>query len=162
MDAAYAWPRRPGLAVPLGAIALALAAATPALGQSRSNVIAVSAIVVPSTRVDVVAAATVLDVTTEDVRRGYVEVHDAARLRVTSTSRAGYRVDLHPRVAMFRAIELNLDGFRARIGPDGGTLVAAGRAGRQIPARIDYRFELADGVAPGRYPWPVALQVRPF
>jgi hypothetical protein len=164
MGAAIAWQRRSGLAVPRGAVAIAcaLGAATPALGQSRSNVLSVSAIVVPSTKVDVVASAAMLDVTAEDVSRGYVEVRDAARLRITSTSRAGFRVDLHPRVPMFRAIEVRMDGFRAWLGPDGGTLVASGRTGRQMPARVDVRIELAQGVLPGRYPWPVALQVRPF
>lgn len=162
MGAAFAWSCRPGLAVSWGAIAIAMVAAGPVPAQTRGGTFAVSAIVIPSTRVDVLWAASVLEVTPDDVIRGYVDVRDAARLRVTSTSRAGFRVDVHPRIPLFRAIEVRVDGLRARIGPDGGTLVAAGRSGRQVPARIDYRFELAAGVAPGRYPWPVALQVSPF
>lgn len=160
MAAAFAWLSRHGVAVALGAVALATSPLSEA--QSRSAMLAVSAIVVPSTKVDVVASASTLEVTADDLKRGYVDVRDAARLRVTSTSRAGYRVDLSPRLAMFRALELRVDGLRARLGPDGGTLVAAGRAGRAMPARVDVRIELADGIAPGRYPLPFAIEVRPL
>ena len=124
--------------------------------------LAVSAFVVPSTNVEVVSALSTLDVTADDVKRGYVEVRDASRLRITSTSREGFRVDVHPRVPMFRSVEITLDGMRASIGRDGGALSAPGRRGRNQLARVDYRFELTEGVVPGRYPWPVALQARPF
>jgi hypothetical protein len=147
-------------AVPLGLV-LALAAST-SHADNRGAILAVSATVIPSTRVDVVSAVTALDVSADDVKRGYVEVRDAARVRITSTSLAGYRVDVHPRVPLFRSVEVTLDGLRASIGRDGGALSAPGRRGRNQPARIDFRFELEDGVAPGRYPWPVALQARPF
>ena len=150
--------RRRGLAAAWGACALL--AAGLALADARSGVLAVSVTVVPSARADVVASQAMLEVTAEDIRRGYVEVHDAARLKITSN--AGYRVDLHPRVALFRAAEVRVGGLRARIGPDGGSLVSAGRKGRAPPVAVDYRFELVDGVTPGRYPWPVAIDVRPL
>jgi len=146
--------------VPFG-LALALAASS-AHADMRGGMLAVSAFVVPSTKVEVVSALSTLDVTADDVKRGYVEVRDAARLRITSTSREGFRVDVHPRVPMFRSVEVTLDGMRASIGRDGGALSAPGRRGRNQLARVDYRFELAEGVVPGRYPWPVALQARPF
>ena len=147
-------------AVPMG-FCLALIA-TSAHADTRGAMLTVSAFVVPSTKIEVVSAATTLDVTADDVKRGYVEVRDAARLRITSTSREGFRVDVHPRVPMFRSVEITLDGMRASIGRDGGALSAPGRRGRNQLARVDYRFELAEGVVPGRYPWPVALQARPF
>jgi hypothetical protein len=147
-------------AVPFG-LALALAASS-AHADTRGAMLAVSAFVVPSTKVEVVSAASTLDVTADDVKRGYVEVRDAARLRITSTSREGFLVDVHPRVPMFRSVEVTLDGMRASIGRDGGAVSAPGRRGRNQLARVDYRFELAEGVVPGRYPWPVALQARPF
>jgi len=146
--------------VPFG-LALALAASS-AHADMRGAMLAVSAFVVPTTKVEVVSALSTLDVTADDVKRGYVEVRDAARLRITSTSREGFRVDVHPRVPMFRSVEVTLDGMRASIGRDGGALSAPGRRGRNQLARVDYRFELAEGVVPGRYPWPVALQARPF
>jgi hypothetical protein len=146
--------------VPLG-LFLGLIASS-ALADTRGAMLTVSAIVVPSTKVEVVSSASTLDVTADDVKRGYVEVRDAARLRITSTSREGYHVDVHSRVPMFRSVEVTIDGMRASIGRDGGALSAPGRHGRNQLARVDYRFELADGVVPGRYPWPVALQARPF
>ena len=147
-------------AFPLG-LAFAFAASS-AHADTRGAMLAVSAFVVPSTKVEVVSALATLDVTPDDVKRGYVEVRDASRLRITSTSREGFRVDVHPRVPMFRSVEVTLDGMRASIGRDGGAVSAPGRRGRNQLARVDYRFELAEGVVPGRYPWPVALQARPF
>jgi hypothetical protein len=146
--------------VPLGLV-LALVASS-ALADSRGAMLGVSAFVVPSTKIDVVSAASTLDVTADDIMRGYVEVRGATRLAITSTSRNGYRVDVHPRLAIFRSVELWIDGRRAMLGRDGGSLAAPGHAGRKMPAHIDYRFELDRDVRPGRYPWPVALDVRPL
>ena len=139
-----------------------LAFSAKATAQSRGALLSVNAFVVPATRVDVVDQPATLEVTSDDVRRGFVEARGATRLSITSTSRNGYRVDVHPRLPIFRSVELRLDGLRALLGREGGSLAAPGRAGRRMPARIDYRFELDRDVRAGRYPWPIALDVRPL
>lgn len=154
--------RRRFLVAATAAAAGTLALPAKARAESRGAMLSVNAFVVPSTRVEIVSHAATLDVTADDVRRGSVEVRGATKLSITSTSRSGYRVDVHPRLSIFRSVELRLDGLRAVLGRDGGSLAAPGRSGRRMPARIDYRFELDRDVRAGRYPWPVMLDVRPL
>jgi hypothetical protein len=154
--------RRRFVAAALVTAAGSLALPSRAPAESRGAMLSVNAFVVPSTRIEVVSHAATLDVTADDVRRGTVEVRGATKLSITSTSRNGYRVDVHPRLPIFRSVELRLDGLRAVLGRDGGSLAAPGRSGRRMPARIDYRFELDRDVRAGRYPWPVMLDVRPL
>lgn len=103
-----------------------------------------------------------LTISAADIERGYVDVYAGSRFSVATTSRDGYLVDLVPRLALFRAVEVVLAGVRAELGPDGGTLVARGRPRRDANAELSYRFRLAEGVAPGVYPFPVDLVVRPL
>ena len=146
----------------IAACTVALLGPPGVLAQSRSGALAVSATVVAATRAEIVSQASVLVVTADDVRRGYVDAPAASRLMVTSTSRAGYRVHLHPRIGLFRAVDVRLGGLQARLGSDGGALTAIGRVGRHQTVDVDYRFELAAGVAPGHYPWPLVLDARPL
>lgn len=155
-------PGRRRFVVAAATAAGSLALPPQAQADARGAMLSVNAFVVPATRVDILSHAAVLDVSVEDVRRGFVEVRGATRLSITSTSPLGYRVDVHPRLAIFRSVELWIDGLRARLGRDGGSVAAPGRTGRRMPARIDYRFELDRDVRAGRYPWPVALDVRPL
>ena len=49
----------------------------------------------------------------------------------------------------------------AQISHDGGA-IAQRRHGKEMLTQMTYRFMLADGVGPGTYPWPLALDVRPI
>lgn len=166
---------RPTNAPPSGAAPVRLAAGAgcallvagllvtaPASAQGRSAMLGVSAVVVATAHAETLAQSATLVVTAEDVRRGYVDAPAASRLRITSTSPAGFRLSLHPRLALFRSVSVRLGPHQARLGAEGGTLVAVGRAGRRVPLDVDYRFELADGVAAGHYPWPLVLDARPM
>jgi hypothetical protein len=103
-----------------------------------------------------------LSIDADDIARGYVDVVAGSRFSVATTSRDGYVVDLVPRLALFSAVEVVLAGTRAVLGPDGGALVARGRPRRDANAEVTYRFRLADGIAPGVYPFPLDLAVRPL
>ncbi len=105
--------------------------------------------------------ARTLAVAAADVARGYVDVPAGTRFSVATTG-DGYVVDVVPRLALFSAVEIRLGALRAYLGADGGTLVARGRPRRDAGAEIHYRFRLAGGVAPGVYPFPLDLVVRPL
>jgi hypothetical protein len=104
----------------------------------------------------------VLPITEDDVARGFVEAPAASRLSVTTNARNGYAFDFAPRLPIFKSVRVRTNTGSGELGPDGGTLVERGRSGRDLPTEISYRFVLADGVAPGEYPWPLALVVRPL
>jgi hypothetical protein len=103
-----------------------------------------------------------LVVSAADIARGYVEVTAASRLRISANSREGYAVDFYPRLPIFNAVHVSSASADARIGPDGGTMIVRGRHGRNMPLDLSYRFELREQIAPGTYPWPLALSVRAF
>ncbi|HTP45343.1 MAG TPA: hypothetical protein VMQ50_00290 [Casimicrobiaceae bacterium] len=97
-----------------------------------------------------------------DVARGYVDVAVGSRLKVSANGREGYAVDFFPRLSIFKSVQIRTSSADARIGPDGGTMIVRGRHGRKMPVDLSYRFELREHIAPGTYPWPLALSVRPL
>ncbi len=104
----------------------------------------------------------VLEVSAADVARGYVDVRGATRLTVANTSPYGFALDVWPAVPVFRALVVGGLGAEARLGDDGGAIVQRGQRGAALPLTLDLRFQLAPGVAPGRYPWPLRYSVHPL
>ena len=142
----------------------ALAAAT--LPQdadaARRAEVAVSAYVPARVVSQVEQQAAALTITSADVAKGFVEVPAASRLRVTSNDPAGFAIDFFPRLQIFKAVRVSTRDGSALIGPDGGGIAEHRRRGRNMPFELSYRFELADHVQPGTYPWPLELFVRTF
>jgi len=97
-----------------------------------------------------------------DVARGYCDAPAASRLRVSSNSRAGYLISIFSRLPIFKSVRVDMADASAQISRDGGAIAQRGRHGKEMPTQMAYRFMLADGVGPGTYPWPLALDVRPI
>ena len=141
---------------------LAAAALQPlrALAGQGSALLGVHAQVPPRAVMQVDYEPPTLELTASDVARGYIEVGRGSRLRVTSNSPTGFAIDVRPRLNIFASVTIHASGLDALVGPDGGTVVARGRRGRQIATDLSYRFTLPEHIAPGSYPWPLALSVR--
>jgi len=103
-----------------------------------------------------------LEVSAEDVRRGYVELHQATRLLVTNTSPVGYALDVWPEVQVFKDVAIRNADSQQVLDENGGEIIERGVSGAMSPLVLDFRFTLAPGVVPGRYPWPLKFQVRPL
>ena len=103
-----------------------------------------------------------IDITTEDIARGYVDVSAATRFSVATTSREGYMVDFVPTTSMFAAYRITSRVLEGQLPADGGTLVARGRPRRDANAELSYRFVLGPQARPGRYPFPLHIVVRPL
>ena len=141
--------------------ALALLAAHPFVTEAASRSIAVSAFVTANAVVQVEYQAQQLVVTEADVARGYCDAPAASRLRVSSNSRAGYLISIFNRLPIFKSVRVDMPDASAQISRDGGS-IAQRRHGKEMLTQMTYRFMLADGVGPGTYPWPLALDVRPI
>lgn len=141
--------------------ALALAAAHPLLTEAASKSIAVSATVTANAVMQVEYQAQQLVVTESDVARGYCDAPAASRLRVSSNSRAGYLISIFSRLPIFKSVRVDVPNASADIGRDGGAITQRGH-GKEMLTLMTYRFMLADNVAPGTYPWPLQLDVRPI
>jgi len=124
--------------------------------------IAVGATVLPRAVIAAESAPESLDVSASDVARGYVDVRRAMHLTIASNSPFGYALDVWPAAPVFRAVEIIGFGAEVRLGDDGGAIFARGARGGALPLELGFRFTLAPGLAPGRYPWPLRFQVRPL
>jgi len=134
------------------------------VGASDSIVrFSVGALVRPVARLDVRTAPPAVDVSASDVARGYVDVNMPMELEIQSNSRAGYVLNVMPRTNLFAQVQVRgLDGL-AELGPDGGAVVQRWNPDeRSRNLSLTYRFVLQEGVQPGRYPWPVQLDVAPL
>ena len=103
-----------------------------------------------------------LSITQADIDKGYIDAPSASQFKVKTTSRAGYRIDVNPRLQIFRSVEVTLPSGTVSLGPEGGAIVARGSPTRETPTSMSYRFYLGRDVAPGVYPWPLALSAHPL
>jgi len=140
--------------------ALALAAAHPFVSEAASKAIAVSATVTANAVMQVEYQAQQLVVTPADIARGYCDAPAASRVRVSSNSRTGYLISIFSRLAIFKSVRIETPDASAQIGREGGAIAQHGRHGKDLLTQMTYRFTLAEGVSPGTYPWPLALDVR--
>ncbi|HTY48912.1 MAG TPA: hypothetical protein VMB48_04385 [Steroidobacteraceae bacterium] len=125
---------------------------------------AVSLVVLPPGGMYRASSPAGLAISAADVARGYVEVRRATRLTVTSLGQAGYLLDVSPTAAVFTEVLVEGVGRQVTLGSNGGTIFERGGIGLSPPLALmlDFRFTLAPGVTPGRYPWPLRFQVRPL
>lgn len=134
------------------------------VGASDSIVrFSVGALVRPMARVDVRTTPPAVDVSATDIARGYVDVNMPMEVEVQSNSRNGYVLNVMPRTNLFSQVQVRgLDG-PAELGPDGGAVVQRWHPEeRRRSLSLTYRFTLQEGVQPGRYPWPVQIDVMPL
>ena len=103
-----------------------------------------------------------LDISANDVARGFVDLEHGARLTVLNTSSVGYALEVVPLRPLFAGIEVRGTGADVSLDANGGSIVQRGRRGASIPLALGFRFVLAPGIAPGTYPWPLAFSVRPL
>ena len=104
--------------------------------------------------------AKVIDVTSEDVARGFVQVAGGSRLIVAMRSQGDYALHFATRGALFRSVRIEGIGRTVELGAQGGTVVErAAPAGKAVVA-VNYRFQLVPGIVPGTYAWPLEVVAR--
>jgi len=133
----------------------------PAPGTAR---IQVTATVLPRASFTVLHKEKVLNVTPEDVSRGYVDVPAASRVEVRVNSPRGYLLVFEesgvPEPPVERVSVRGL-GTEIEIGPGGGFVPRPHTHG-PVSAELSYRFSLSRDARPGTYPWPLSVSVRPL
>jgi hypothetical protein len=155
--------RTTGVLAPFAAsLVLALPASSAPRAPGARAEFAVGATVLARAAITEEASPAGLEVTPADVARGYVDVRRATHLTIANTSPYGYALDVWPAAPVFREVEILGFGADVRLGNDGGAIVARRARGASLPLLLDFRFTLAPGLAPGRYPWPLRFQVRPL
>lgn len=138
---------------------LALTAiAIPSFAASNSAQMNVSVQVIARTILTIDAQPATVDISAEDVARGYVDVPQAVAFRVRSNSREGYTLTFQPVSFPFSAAEVRWGAQSATV--EGGDWLSSlshpyqqgGSAGS-----LAVRLRLSAGVEPGSYAWPLQV-----
>jgi hypothetical protein len=153
--------------------AMAAAQAAPVTGPTASGAGSATAgsssglmfkIVIPPTLILRVLSQTAMSITSEDVQRGYVEVSEPQEIVVTCNLRQEYMLRLEIILPHIRRATVST----GRASADSRSFGTEGLSWPQPPTspatsksdlQIRYRFDLAPGLQPGNYPWPVAVTV---
>jgi hypothetical protein len=114
-------------------------------------------IVIPEVlKLRVMRAPTHVEVTPEDVQRGYVAV-SGYEIEIDANLRAGYSVLARLAGGPFTAAEVSGLSAPLRVaGSEGSAWIPYSRNHHQ-QMQVSYRLELQPGAAPGRYASPVSL-----
>lgn len=102
-----------------------------------------------------------LRVTSEDIARGYVETGVPHEVLVTCNTQREYALRMEVRVPRFNRVTVTEQQQRRSFGAEGLTLYRARTAPSvtETSYRFTYRFELPPDMAPGHYPWPLAVSL---
>ncbi|MGA2707104.1 MAG: hypothetical protein ACLQJ0_20205 [Steroidobacteraceae bacterium] len=108
------------------------------------------------------SAPTELQLSTQDLRRGYIDVLQPTMLVIRSNSANGYALDVTTVAPIVAAMLIH--GFDAdlRLGQDGGTIIQRWQQPHPVSLSLRFRLSLAPGLVAGRYPWPMRIAVRPL
>lgn len=124
----------------------------PAAAAAEGKEVRVIATVLSYVKITSLVNPPALDVSADDVARGYVDVDGGSSLGVVTNSNGGYLVTATGAAGMIARVQMRIDnvggGERVHVpsGPFVNTLI-----------RVAYRLYLEPGVAAGRHPWPIAL-----
>ena len=154
-------PERSG---PAGRIAPALlclcASAALNAGETRAT-LAVAVTVAPVSRLEIVSEAATVQVTAQDLQRGYLDLNQPTLLNVYSNAREGYALEVLPMSPLIRAIAVHGLGSEADLGAEGGRIVERWERPQTTSLSLTFRLALAPGAVPGIYPWPLHLAIGP-
>lgn len=124
----------------------------------------ISATVIARAVADVQTAPETLEITAEDVRRGWVKAKQTSRVRIRCNDRNGYRMVFRVLGAPVHSIEVKGLGDDSTLGLRDGE----GSLTRPHPGRFDttsdltFRFLLNEDATPGSYAWPLTIQASPI
>ena len=103
-----------------------------------------------------------LQLSSDDLLRGYVDVAQPTSLAIRSNSAHGYALDVTTVAPII--VSMVIRGFDAdlRLGQEGGTIIQRWTQPHPVNLSLRFRLSLAPGLSAGRYPWPMRFTVRPL
>lgn len=101
-----------------------------------------------------------IDISAEDIERGYVEISAASRIEIRNSKPS--LIEFRTVGDVFRSVTVKGAAAIAEFGARGGSLLQKPSGSGVSELAFDYRFELTAGVKPGRHKWPLALTVLPL
>jgi hypothetical protein len=113
---------------------------------------------------DVISQARELVITKRDIRRGFVDVPLASRVKVKTNNPAGYMLAFEVAKGtdgVFRGFNIHIGRKEIQIPLRGGWIPQPFVRGGSV-LDISYRFTLSENAQPGTYSWPIMVSVNRF
>lgn len=130
-------------------------------GESASGQLVVGARVAPHIRWQVREEPAFLEITEEDIARGFVEV-TAARLRVQTNDPAGFIVMAKVSGDQFASGAVTGLEQPISVGAGGGFLQLPFRGTAVLETELRWRLPLSNQASAGSYPWPLRITLHPL
>jgi hypothetical protein len=142
--------------------ALLCLCASAALNAGETHATLAVAVTVPSvSRLEIVSQAASVQITPQDLQRGYVDLSQPTLLNIYSNARDGYALEVVPMSPVIQAIAVHGLGSEADLGAQGGRIVERWERPQATALSLTFRLALAPGALPGTYPWPLHLAIGP-
>lgn len=146
--------------LPILVLALSCSAAQAEAQPHRvSSDIRVSATVRTFSRMHVVSQPRSIELSSEDIARGYVDVPAPMQLAMETNSTAGFTIVFAHEGRHFRSVEVQGGGRQVSFATEGAMnwqLTA-----RREMLELRFRMRLAPELSPGAYPWPLQVSMEP-
>lgn len=166
MDAALLGSPSPGRWLRLAAHAIAPVLLATSLGfgsenvQTMSSQLQVSATVLRRAHVNLVASPHEMQVSAQDVRRGYVEVPAGTVFTVRCNIPEGLLVQVWLDPGLVTGATVTGLPYATELQGSSGVLHLEGPHRQETRIALTWVLQLAPGVQPGTYHWPVQLQME--
>jgi hypothetical protein len=125
-------------------------------------IIGVSATVRAVANIEHGAFPATLELSSSDLRRGYIDVKQPTSLLIRSNSQNGYSLDLLTVTPMVASMVVYGLDSQVALGAEGGSIVQRWQGPHAVNLNLKFRFGLAPGLKAGTYPWPLEVSVRPL
>ena len=139
-----------------GLLLVSLAGNSTALADSRSAQMNVSVSVVARTVLTITALPAEVTVTEGDVARGYVLIPAALAFQVRSNSLGGYVLRFESANPQFTRVSISWNSTEVVVSGGDAEIAQPYQRG-VIPYTASVRLDLAPGIQPGLYVWPVRI-----
>jgi len=103
-----------------------------------------------------------LNITREDILRGYIDIPLGAHIEIQNNNLAGYLVVFEGLGGPVKEVIVRGLGKDALLNSDGGWIAQPYHGRDPLMIELSYRFRLSEEAKPGIYSWPLKISVSPI
>jgi hypothetical protein len=129
-------------------------------GETRAT-LNVAVTVPPIARMDILSPLPTVQITPQDLQRGYLELSEPTLVSIYSNAPEGFALEVLPMSPVIQAIAVRGLGAQADLGAQGGRIVERWAHPQTTTLSLTFRLALAPNTQPGIYPWPLHLAIGP-
>jgi len=126
-------------------------------GSGKATIV-VSATVMARVSESIIHQEATINVTKDDLRKGFIEIPSGTILQIKTNARNGYALFFEGSNELFEEITVMEKGRTVTLSPQGG-LVHQPYSGSNIEVKdLSYKFQLNKNIQPGTYPFPFRVK----